>query len=81
MSVRPSGPEHIKYIDGAAADVWAAGSLLYSVLTGVLPFPTSRHVHGKARRLAAQRAQESWVSSHGPCGLASVCMQCIVSIH
>lgn len=65
MSVRRSGPEQVNYIDGAAADVWAAGSVLYSVLTGVLPFPTSRHLHGKGRRLAAQRAQESWVSSHG----------------
>lgn len=81
ISARYLDPDGIYYIDGAAADVWSAVSVLYCVLTGALPFPVRSHVRAKERHVAARRAQESWVSSCCLGWLAFVCMWCTVLVH
>lgn len=57
---------HRRLIDGAAADMWAAGAVLFCMLTESYPFPVrGRNLSARAKksRSAARRAQDSWVSS------------------
>ncbi|KAL3159446.1 Immunoglobulin [Trebouxia sp. C0009 RCD-2024] len=55
---------HRRLIDGAAADMWAAGAVLFCMLTESYPFPVrGRNLSARAKksRSAARRAQDSWL--------------------